>query len=142
MTTHNDPLIRSGRPTLLLAEDDPDQSEMLTDILSDEGFTVDAAFSGEAAWHKLNSRRYALAILDIRMPGLNGCDVLRRLRANENGYRTPAIVVSAFATEPEMRKYRAEGADAAFSKPYDVADLLAIISTLSAVQKGDATCKH
>ena len=127
----HDPLIRSNRPTILLAEDDPDQSEMLSDALDAEGFNVDTAFSGDAALHKLINRTYDLLILDVRMPGVQGSELLRRFRKGETKGHTPVIIVSAFATEPEMRKYRLDGADDSFSKPFEIPELIAAIRGLT-----------
>ena len=138
----HDPLIRSIRPTVLLAEDDPDQSEMLSEILDAEGFNVDTAFSGDAALHKLRDHKYDLLILDIRMPGANGQEVLRQFRMGEKGGHTPVVIVSAFATEPEMRKYRLDGADDIFSKPYDIHELLAAVKRLTCLKKGAASCSR
>ena len=135
-----DPLLHTARPLILLAEDDPDQSEMLKDVLETEGYQVDTAFSGDAAWHKLTSHAYNLVILDVRMPGLNGSEVLRLYRKNEKGTHTPVVIVSAFATEAQMREYTRDGADGSFSKPYDVDVLLKGIRELMAAR--NATCAN
>lgn len=124
-----DPLVQTN-PAILLAEDDPDQSEMLKDILEVEGFQVDTAFSGDMALKKMREHTYALAILDVRMPGLNGAEVLRRYRQTETGPRTPMVIVSAFATDAQMLQYKKDGADRGFSKPYDVEYLIAGIREL------------
>jgi len=118
----------SNRPTVLLAEDDPDQSEMLTEMLEGEGYAVDAARTGISALKMLGENVYELIILDIRMPGMDGGVVLRKFRELETIGRTPVIVVSAFATENECEHYKALGADACFSKPYDSSDLFAAIA--------------
>ena len=125
---HQCPLNPSSQPKLLLAEDDPDQSEMLAEVLQEEGYDVETAFSGEAAEQKLLHRPYELVILDIRMPGLDGESVLRRMRARTNTAQTPVVVVSAFATDSEMKRYKQQGASASFSKPYQIGDLLACIN--------------
>ena len=128
-----DPLVRSLKPAVLLAEDDPDQSEMLCDILQDEGYAVDAAYSGDTAFHKLTNNRYDLIVLDIRMPGMDGSTVLRQFRKHETNGHIPVIVVSAFATEADIQRYKAYGADASFSKPYDIDELLAAVESLAPV---------
>ena len=127
-----DPLAHTPHPHVLLAEDDPDQSEMLKDVLESEGYEVDTAFSGDAAWHKLNSRVYNLVLLDVRMPGLNGSEVLRLYRKAEKGTHTPVVIVSAFATEAQAREYSRDGADRIYSKPYEIEELLKGIRELIA----------
>lgn len=65
---------------ILLADDDVELSEMLTQYLAAEGFTVDAAHDGEAALAKAQAGKYDLVVLDVMMPRMNGLDVLRTLR--------------------------------------------------------------
>jgi DNA-binding response OmpR family regulator len=139
--TH-DPLSRSNRPAILLAEDDPDQSEMLSEILVAEGFLVDTAFSGETALHKLSNCTYALVILDVRMPGMYGSEVLRQFRMSEKDGRTPVMIVSAFATESEIRQYCLDGADASLSKPYEIQELVAVIGRLTRTSRRATLCSH
>lgn len=114
----------------LIAEDDPDQSDMLRDTLQDEGFVVETAFSGDVAYQKLLDHKYNLVILDIRMPGLNGGTVLKALRLKKDKSELPVIVLSAFATEADMARYRADGANAALAKPYEISELLELIARL------------
>lgn len=125
-----DPLVRSLKPMVLLAEDDPDQSEMLSEILQREGYVVDTAYSGDAALHKLLNNPYDLIVLDIRMPGMDGGTVLRQFRKHETSGHVPVIVVSAFATEADVARYKTYGADASFSKPYEIDELLAAVAAL------------
>ena len=120
--------MKTGKPILLIAEDDPDQSDMLKETLEDEGYAVETAFSGETAFHKLLKHQYDLAILDIRMPGMYGSDVLRQYRKQEKDKHLPVVVVSAFATAVDMERYRADGADACFSKPYNLDELIKKVS--------------
>jgi DNA-binding response OmpR family regulator len=121
----------------LIAEDDPDQSDMLRDALQDEGFTVETAFSGDVAYDKLLNHRYDLVILDIRMPGLCGSTVLKALRQKKNKTELPVLVMSAFATDADMKRYYEAGANAALAKPYEIDDLLKVIARL--VPKGATT---
>jgi CheY-like chemotaxis protein len=128
---HAAPLDLQSRPTVLLAEDDPDQSDMLREVLEDEGYHVETAFSGDVAYQKLLDKKYDLIMLDIRMPGLNGGTVLKALRQRNLSPHVPVIVVTAFATEPDMLRYHADGADACVSKPYDMSELVALVERLA-----------
>lgn len=121
------------RPTILLAEDDPDQSDMLRDVLEDEGYHVETAFSGDVAYQKLLDKKYDLIMLDIRMPGLNGGTVLKAFRQRNANPHVPVVVVTAFATEPDMLRYRGDGADACISKPYDMNELVNLVERLAPV---------
>ena len=119
-----------AKARILLAEDDPDQSDMLRDALQDEGYEVHTAFSGDMAFSKLTDHSYDLVLLDIRMPGLNGGTVLKALRLKKTKLEAPVIILSAFATEADMKRYRADGANAAISKPYDMNELLQLVAQL------------
>lgn len=115
----------SALPRILLAEDDPDQSDMLREALTMEGYTVDTAFSGDKACKKLHQHKYDLIILDVRMPGMDGGAVLRDFRSKQaDSSRTQVMIVSAFATGLDLLRFRSDGADACFSKPYSLAHLL------------------
>ena len=112
---------------ILLAEDDPDQSEMLRDTLEDEGYSVEAVFDGRITLERLISNEYGLVILDIRMPGLDGSRVLKELRQKAKNPDVPVIVVSAFASSGELMGYAGQGADATLAKPYALEQLLALV---------------
>jgi DNA-binding response OmpR family regulator len=65
---------------ILLADDDVELGEMLSQYLGAEGFAVDTAHDGETALAKARSGNYDLVVLDVMMPRLSGFDVLRELR--------------------------------------------------------------
>jgi DNA-binding response OmpR family regulator len=132
MTSISSRLRTASQPTVLLAEDDPDQSDSLRETLEDEGYAVETAFSGDTALQKLLARKYDVVILDVRMPGLDGATVLRQLRQCPEKAGLPVVLVSAFASEADMQRYRAQGANASFAKPFDVKELLVTIATLRA----------
>jgi DNA-binding response OmpR family regulator len=132
----HDALSINGRPTVLIAEDDPDQSDMLRDVLEEEGYHVDTAFSGDTALRKLFHHDYCVILLDIRMPGLDGITVLQRYRKEKIGAQAAVVIVSAFATDAELGTYRKAGANAAYAKPYDLNQLLATIAELVSVKEG------
>lgn len=116
------------KPVILVAEDDPDQSDMLREQLEDEGYAVETAFTGDVAMRWLNDKEYAAAIMDGRMPGQHGGTVLKVCRVQN--ISTPIIMVSAFATPEDKEKYQRDGAVATFSKPLDVPKLLQVLRTV------------
>lgn len=120
----------TDKPVILLAEDDPDQSDMLRESLENQGYAVDTAFSGDVAYKRLSERHYAAAILDARMPGLHGATVLKTCKALNPLALTPVIMVSAFAAPQDMERYRRDGALASFSKPLDVSKLLQLLTSV------------
>ena len=76
---------------LLLAEDNRELAHWLEKALVQGGFAVDCVFDGRAADHLLQSEKYALAVLDIGMPGLDGLEVVQRLRKRGADSSRPAV---------------------------------------------------
>jgi two-component system, OmpR family, response regulator QseB len=115
-------------PRVLLVEDDPELAAMLVELLSDEGYAVDAAPDGQRGLHLGLTRDYDLMLLDRGLPAIDGLDLLTRLRAQ--GRTTPTLVLSALAN-PEHRVAGLDaGAEDYLGKPFDVDELLARLRAL------------
>jgi CheY-like chemotaxis protein len=112
------------RLTILLADDDPELHETLGDVLMAEGYDVLHAHDGRRALELALSARPDLVLLDQRMPGLTGSDVLRALRDRVRAPR--AVLVTA--SEDVASLCRSVGASFSLSKPFDVQQLLAVIA--------------
>lgn len=78
---------------LLLAEDNRELAHWLEKALVQNGFAVDCVFDGLAADHLLHSETYALAVLDINMPGIDGLEVVQRLR--KRAQTLPVLLLTA-----------------------------------------------
>lgn len=87
--------------TILLAEDDIILSELYTERLKQEGFTVVHAGNGEEALEFVKEYNPSLIILDIMMPKMNGLDVLKSLKENPETAKIPVIIVTALVQEIE-----------------------------------------
>jgi CheY-like chemotaxis protein len=122
--------LRNSNNVILVAEDDPDQSDSLREVLENEGYAVETVFSGDVALQRLSSRSFAVAIMDARMPGLHGGTVLKVCRLKIPPFCTPIIMVSAFASPRDLDQYKKDGAIASFSKPLDIAKLIECIRQL------------
>src|SRR5437867_10488097 len=82
---------------ILIADDEPATVELLTDLLSGEGYEVQGVGSGTAVLDKLQSDSdFGLLLMDLQMPGVNGLDLIERLRAAGND--TPVILITAHGT--------------------------------------------
>lgn len=113
---------------LLYAEDEVSLSEAVVDILTFHKFTVDAVYSGTDALAYAEASPYDGIILDVMMPGLNGLEVLRRLR--RSGNTTPILLLTA-KTEIEDRIQGLDlGADDYLSKPFAMGELLARVRAM------------
>ena len=121
---------------LLIAEDDPRTSEFLAKGLTENGFTVDTAGDGEAAWQRIRDGGYDLIILDVMMPAMDGWNVLAELRGA--GIATPVLFLTARDTVLDRVKGLELGADDYLVKPFAWPEFLARVRTLLRRNAGPA----
>ena len=119
---------RAGGRRILVVEDDADIAEILRLHLADEGYGVDWAGSGEAGLENLGARRYDALILDIMLPGIDGLEVCRRVRAMP--HYTPIIIISARSGETHRVLGLELGADDYVTKPFSLMELVARVRAL------------
>jgi two-component system, sensor histidine kinase and response regulator len=110
---------------VLIVDDFPDALALYSALLTEHGHKVRTATSGLEALSKVDEREPELVLLDVSMPGLDGVEVLRRLRARRNGGPS-VIMLTAARREPQsIEAGLKEGADAYLTKPIDSRELLA-----------------
>jgi DNA-binding response OmpR family regulator len=109
---------RKPRPLVLVAEDDEDILELVVFDLEDEGYEVLTARDGEAAVALALERRPDLILLDVAMPGLDGYEVTRRLRADEATRGTPVVLLTARAQVRDVILGFEAGANDYVTKPF------------------------
>ena len=114
---------------LLLAEDEQAISRALRAILERGGYAVDAVYDGVAALASLEGADYDGAVLDIMMPGLDGIEVLRRLRAR--GDRLPVLLLTAKAEVDDKVLGLDSGANDYLTKPFAARELLARVRAMT-----------
>lgn len=107
----------------LVVEDDPVVGQDLVRSLSAAGFVIDLAKDGEEASYQGSVEDYAIAVLDLGLPRLDGLSVLRRWRAE--GRTFPVIILSARSDWTEKVEGIEAGADDYLSKPFEVGELVA-----------------
>jgi DNA-binding response OmpR family regulator len=112
----------------LLVEDEADLADMLRELLVEEGYDVDVAADGQAGLHRGLVRRYDVAVLDRRLPNLDGLDMLGRWR--RSGVTTPVLILSALGNPAERVEGLDAGAEDYLTKPFDVDELLARLRAL------------
>ena len=112
---------------LLLIEDDIEQCELVTELLGAEGFTIHAIHNGIDGIEAALSNQYALVILDVTLPKLNGFEVLRKIRFSSH---IPVIMLSARGDDVDKIVGLEIGADDYLSKPYNNRELVARIKAL------------
>ncbi|XEC93339.1 response regulator transcription factor [Paenibacillus tarimensis] len=115
-------------PKVLVIEDEPTLARLLSYNLTQEGYDTTVADHGADGLQTALQRSFDLIILDIMLPGLNGFEILTRLR--QNGVRTPVIILTARNAEEEVVQGLKHGADDYITKPFGVAELLARVSAV------------
>jgi two-component system copper resistance phosphate regulon response regulator CusR len=113
---------------ILIAEDDPHSAEFLVRGLGECGYSVDAACDGSSAWERIRQTSYDLIILDVMMPGLDGWNVVAKLR--DAGVTTPVLFLTARDTVTDRVKGLELGADDYLVKPFAWPELVARVRTL------------
>ena len=113
---------------ILIVEDEPKTGEYLQQGLTEAGFVVDLARDGIDGLHMAQGLDYDLVILDVMLPGLNGWEVLQRLRAR--GQHMPAMFLTARDQVEDRVKGLELGADDYLVKPFSFAELLARVRTI------------
>lgn len=113
---------------LLLVEDQEELAEWLAKALRQGGHAVDVMGRGDHADHLLLTQPYDLLILDLSLPGLDGLEVLRRLRARGSGL--PVLILTARGSTEERVRGLNMGADDYLAKPFELSELDARIKAL------------
>ena len=118
------------KPTVLIIDDDPGVHEMLTDVLSDEGYDVVAALNGREGLERLHERRPDVILLDLMMPVMDGWRFREEMRHLESARDIPVVVLSA--THSIVDAARQIKADGYIAKPFDLDQLLAKLAAYAA----------
>jgi CheY-like chemotaxis protein len=115
------------RPAVLIVEDNEDAREMLALLLEGHGFSVGTAGDGREGVEKASSGEWDVAIVDIGLPGLDGYEVARRVRASDAGDGLLLIALSGYG-RPEDRERSAEaGFDRHLVKPVETKVLFELL---------------
>lgn len=115
---------------LLIIEDEPDLRELLSFTLSREGYDVMEAETAETAMQMLDSKLPDLAIVDWMLPGMDGIELVKRLRRDDVTEDLPIIMLTARGEEPDKLKSFDVGIDDYITKPFSPRELLARIKAL------------
>lgn len=110
--------------TILLAEDHSSLRDIVSVYLMRQGYHVRTAGSGHNALDVLQAEEVDLLLLDLMLPGMDGFEVLRRVRENKTAPQPYVVVVSALTTEPDRKKAEELGCDDYLPKPFHLPHLL------------------
>jgi CheY-like chemotaxis protein len=104
---------------ILIVEDEPDGQLLVSRMLAVVDIAVEVASDGETAWNMLAAGDYRAAIVDLALPGMDGVELLRKIRSDMRLAGLPCIAITAYHTPELKQQALAEGFDAYFSKPLD-----------------------
>jgi PAS domain S-box-containing protein len=111
------------RPRLLVVDDNVDAAETIAKLLRLSGFDTECVYDGPAALAAVQDKRPDVVVLDIGLPGMDGYEVARRLRAQDAFRRTPLIAVTGYGQENDRQRSVQAGFDEHFTKPVDPEEL-------------------
>jgi two-component system, OmpR family, KDP operon response regulator KdpE len=112
---------------ILVVEDDDDTAEVVCTLLEDAGYNAVAVDRGETALDEISNLSPDLVLLDIRLPDINGMDVLRTVRAKSF---LPMIILSGYGSERDRVQALEAGADDYMGKPFSPEELVARVRAL------------
>ena len=110
---------------ILVVEDTEDNRRIIRDLLSSVGYALIEAVDGIEGVALAEAERPDLILMDIQLPGIDGYEATRRIRANLSMARTPIIAVTSYALSGDEAKAREVGCDAYIAKPFSPRELLA-----------------
>jgi len=119
--------VSAGPRRILVVDDDPLVATTIQRVLRPEGYEVDIALGGAAALDQARDRRPDLVVLDVMMPGMDGLEVCRQLRADRE---LPILFLTARTTTADRVRGLDSGADDYLVKPFAYAELLARVRAL------------
>jgi two-component system response regulator CpxR len=119
-------------PEILVIDDDAELCELLGELLGQEGYGVESQGDGRAGLARAQARRFALVVLDIMLPGMNGFEVLTRLRQgnSEQNADVPVIMLTAKGEDVDRIVGLEMGADDYLPKPFNPRELVARVRAI------------
>jgi len=113
--------------TILVIEDHEDNRRIMRDLLTSSGYEIIEAVSGEEGVTAAETHHPDLILLDIQLPGIDGYEVARRIKANPDLQKIPIIAVTSYALSGDDVKAFEAGCNAYVTKPFSPRKLLAQI---------------
>jgi diguanylate cyclase (GGDEF)-like protein len=129
------PAVRvAQRSTILVVEDEAGIARMIQVLLEARGFATLVSHSGDEAFSRLDAHSVDLVLLDVMMPGMDGYEVCRRLKANQRWRHIPVVMLTARDAVRDMVLGLEIGADDYITKPFNTEELIARIRVLLRIQ--------
>jgi CheY-like chemotaxis protein len=115
---------------ILVVEDNDKNRKLVRDVLTYKGYDVIEAETGEDGVRLAKARLPRLILMDIQLPGIDGIEALRQLRADDTTRRIPIIAVTASALDRDRQKIMAAGFDGYQAKPLNIKGFMAAVEAV------------
>ena len=115
---------------ILIVEDNPQNMKLYEMVLSAKGYTLLKAIDGEEALDMAIRKHPDLILMDIRLPGMDGLEVTKKLRENSAFSHTPIIAITAYAMKGDKERAIEAGCNAYLSKPFNIHELTGMIAEM------------
>jgi CheY-like chemotaxis protein len=115
---------------ILLVEDEPDNGEIISDMLTTHNYEVAFVVNAQQALSALATHDFAALIIDLALPGMNGFDLIRQVRLNDAFTQLPSIAITAYHAPTVRRDALSAGFNVYISKPVDETNLIAELQRL------------
>lgn len=115
--------------SILIVDDNPSNMKLLSFILSSRGYDVHTAADADEALRVLAEERVALILMDLQLPGMDGLELTRRLKADPIHKDSIIVAVTASAMKGDEEKAASAGCDGYVTKPIDTRALPALVSS-------------
>jgi two-component system, cell cycle response regulator DivK len=116
--------------TVLIVEDNDKNMKLARDVLQAKGYQTLEAITGEDGVKLAKERKPDLVLMDIQLPGINGIEAFRQIRADANTSRIPVVALTASVTPTDRSAISAAGFDAFISKPISLKEFLDTVKRL------------
>ena len=110
--------------TVLIVEDNDKNMKLARDVLQAKGYQTLEAITGEDGVKLAKEKKPDLVLMDIQLPGINGIEAFRQIRADANTSRIPVVALTASVTPTDRTAIAAAGFDAFLSKPINLKEFL------------------
>ena len=123
-------------PTVLVVEDNALNLKLIRDVLEHAGFTVLVATSGEEGVDVATRGGLDLVLMDLQLPGIDGTEAMRRIRAHPGSEQLPVVAVTAFAMREDREQVSSSGFDGYIEKPISTRALPEVVRRYVAAADG------
>jgi two-component system sensor histidine kinase/response regulator len=128
--------------SILIVDDEPDNFDVIETLLSVQGYHLYYASNGQEALSILDTVNPDLILLDVMMPGLNGIDVCKKIKADLQWKAVPIIMVTALSSKEDLALCLEAGADDFISKPVNRLELCARVKSMLRIKQQHDTIQH